>query len=105
MYFSCTLYEDSLSIYQTNDELENSNSKALKIKKRNKQNWYLMYRYCGVKVPSPFITEENTKQVKFIFISDNTNYAQGFAFNYNYVKLPGKLLNCCTVEIVYIFFK
>ena len=39
-------------------------------------------------MPAPLITEQNTKQIKFIFISDNTNYAQGFAFNYNYVRLP-----------------
>lgn len=92
---SCTLYEDSLSIYQTNDEADNlnANTNDLKIKKRNKQNWYLVNRYCGAKVPAPFITEENTKQIKFIFISDNANYAQGFAFNYNYVKLPECLYN------------
>ena len=40
-------------------------------------------------MPGPFITDENQKQVKYIFISDNTNNAQGFVFNYNYVRLPG----------------
>jgi len=42
---SCTLSDDSLSIYQTNDEPDASNPNDFKLKKRNKQNWNLINRY------------------------------------------------------------
>lgn len=66
-----------------------------------KKKWQLVSRHCGTKIPPPFITSSNQKQVKFTFFSDNVNYAQGFEFNYDYVKLPGEIIvlkKCCEIS-------
>jgi len=60
------------------------------------KDWFLVSRFCGSKLPAPFITNPNQKQLKFTFFSDNVNYAQGFQFNYDYVRLPECVYNLRT---------
>jgi hypothetical protein len=55
-------------------------------------------RLCGSTIPPPFITDELTRKVKLSFYSDNSNYAQGFNLNYNYVRVPECKYNIVTSE-------
>lgn len=87
--FSCSPYEDNLSIQQTSFDHVSETSNAVYQPNVISKEWHLVNRFCGVKIPPPFITNQDQKQVRFTFYSDNVNYAQGFEFNYDYVTLPG----------------
>ena len=76
-----------MSVYQTYDDEANTDVFSVK-SYYNTKNWHMIDKFCGTRIPAPFITNEYQKQIKFTFFSDNVNYAQGFEFNYDYVRLP-----------------